>query len=106
LALARIDVGMPAPRTGADDANLAVVIGLRAHPFHRGLGVTDHLGIGNATLGAHLGGDVVRVALARALIKVGAYSKIAVMREAPREGDAARVTDLWMCWSAASSWRK
>src|SRR3984957_4536120 len=66
-ALAGIDEGMPAAGTGAEQADLAVVVGLRSHPFHGGLGIADHLGIGNAAIGAHLGGDVVRIALARAL---------------------------------------
>ena len=53
-----------AARAGADETNLAVVIGLRAYPLHRGFGIADHLEVGNAALGAHLGGDVVRVAVA------------------------------------------
>jgi hypothetical protein len=55
------------------------VIGLRAHPLHRGFGIADHLGVGNAALGAHLGGDVVRVAVAAstlALVEVGADREI------------------------------
>ena len=64
--LAGIDEGVPAARAGADETNLAVVIGLRAHPLHGGFGIADHLGVGDAALGAHLGGDVVRVALAAA----------------------------------------
>src|SRR5262245_8481003 len=82
--LAGIDEGMPATRTGAENADLAVVIPLRAHPLHGGLAIADHLRIGNAALGAHLGGDVVRVALASALIEIGADRKIAVMREPTR----------------------
>jgi hypothetical protein len=45
------------------------------------------LGIGNATLGAHLGGDVVRVAVAAstlALVEVGADGEIAVVCEPTR----------------------
>ena len=71
-------------------ADLAVVIGLRAHPLHGGLGVADHLGVGDAALGAHLGGDVVRVAVAAAtlaLVEVGADREIAVMREPARRLD-------------------
>ncbi len=64
--------------------NLAVVIGLGAHPLYRGLGVADHLGVGNAALGAYFGRDVVRITLARTLIEVGADREIAVMREAAR----------------------
>ena len=75
---------MPATGAGAENADLAVVTGLRADPLHRGLGIADHLGVGNAAVGAHLGGDVVRVALARTLIEVGADREIAVMREPTR----------------------
>src|SRR6266403_2296172 len=84
LPLAGIDEGVPATRTGAENADLAVVIGLRAHPLHCGLGIADHLGVGNAAVGAHFGGDVVRVALARTLIEVSADREIAVMREPTR----------------------
>src|SRR3984893_4382135 len=56
LPLAGIDEGVPATRTGAEDADLAVVIGLRAHPRHCGLGIADHLGVGNAAVRAPLGG--------------------------------------------------
>ena len=41
----------------------------------------------DAAVGAHLGGDVVRVALAGALIKIGADREIAVMREPARRLD-------------------
>src|SRR5918993_2559342 len=34
IPLAGIDEGMPATRTGAENAGLAVAIGLRTHPFH------------------------------------------------------------------------
>src|SRR5712664_1175655 len=85
LFLAGVDEGVPATGTGAENADLAVVIGLRAHPLHGGLGIADHLGVGNAAVGAHFGGDVVRVALAAlTLIEVGADREIAVMREAAR----------------------
>src|SRR6202048_4516560 len=84
LSLAGIDEGVPATRTGAEKADLAVVIGLRAHPLHSGLGIADHLGVGNAAVGAHFGGDVVRVALSRTLIEVSADREIAVMREPSR----------------------
>ena len=66
------------------------MIGLGAHPLHGGLGIADHLGVGNAALGAHLGGDVVRVAVAAstlALVEVGADREIAVMREPTRRLD-------------------
>src|SRR5713101_6839273 len=81
---------MPAARAGAEKTNLAVVIGLRAHPLHGGFGIADHLGVGNAALGAHLGGDVVRVAVAAAtlaLVEIGADRLIAVMREPTRRLD-------------------
>src|SRR6266478_861454 len=84
LSLAGIDKGVPATRTGAENADLAVVIGLRAYPLHCGLGIADHLGVGNAAVGAHFGGDVVWVALARTLIEVSADREIAVMREPTR----------------------
>jgi len=58
-----------------------------AHPLHCRLGIADHLGIGNAAVGAHLGGDIVRVALSRTLIEVGADREIAVMREPTRRLD-------------------
>ena len=66
------------------------MIGLRAHPFHGGFGVAHHLEVGDAALGAHLGGDVVRVAVAAAtlaLIEVGADREIAVMGEPARRLD-------------------
>src|SRR6266566_2314726 len=50
LLLAGIDEGVPPTGTGAENADLAVVIGLRAHPLHRGLGIADHLGVGNAAV--------------------------------------------------------
>src|SRR6266849_5781168 len=87
LPLAGIDEGVPATGTGAENADLAVVIGLRAHPLHCGLGIADHLGVGNAAVGAYFSGDVVRVALARTLIEVGADREIAVMREPTRRLD-------------------
>src|ERR1700731_1587009 len=41
LFLAGIDEGVPAAGTRAENADLAVMTGLRAHPLHRGLGVAD-----------------------------------------------------------------
>src|SRR5216684_2229391 len=82
-----IEDGVAATGTGAEHADLAVVIRLRAHPLHRGLGIADHLGVGNAAVGAHFGGNVVRVALARTLIEVSANPEIAVMREPTRRLD-------------------
>src|SRR6185295_2368774 len=84
LFLAGIEESVPAARAGAEEADLAVVVGLCAHPSHRGLGIADHLAVGNTALGAHLRGYVVGVALARTLIEVGADREIAVMREPPR----------------------
>jgi hypothetical protein len=84
LPLAGIDERMPAARAGAEQTNLAVVIGLRAHPLHRGFGIADHLGVRNSSLGAHLGGKVVGIIIAAptlALVQVGADREIAVMRE-------------------------
>jgi hypothetical protein len=68
----------------------AVVIGLCAHPFHGAFGIADHLRVGNAALGAHFGGDVVRVAVAAAtlaLVEVGADREVAMMREPARRLD-------------------
>src|ERR1019366_4870166 len=87
LPLAGIDEGVAAAGAGAENADLAVVIGLRAHPLHGGLGIADHLGVGNAAVGANFGGDVIRVALARTLIEVSADREIAVMREPARRLD-------------------
>src|SRR5450755_1421344 len=84
LRLAGIDECVPTTRTGAENADLAIVIGLRAYPLHCGLGIADHLGVGNAAVSAHFGGDVVWVALARTLIEVSADREIAVMREPTR----------------------
>src|SRR5262249_2784561 len=50
-------------------------------------GIADHLAVGNAAVGAHLGGDVVRVPLALTLIEVGADREITVMREPTRRLD-------------------
>src|SRR6516162_8271388 len=76
---------MPPAGAGAEHADLAVVARLRAHPFHGALGVANDLGVRNAALGAYLGGDVVGVALAVALIEVGADGHIAVVGELARE---------------------
>jgi hypothetical protein len=82
LFLAGVDECVPPARAGAEQADLAVMAGLRAHPLHCGLGIANHLRVGDAALGAHLGGDIVRIAVARTLIEVGADREIAVMREA------------------------
>src|SRR4030088_1131006 len=82
--LAGIDEGVPTTRTGAENADLAIVIGLRAYPLHCGLGIADHLGVGNAAVGDAFGGEVVRVALSRTLVEVSADRDIAVMREPTR----------------------
>src|SRR6201996_7496612 len=44
LFLAGVDEGMTAAGAGAENADLAVVVWLPAHPFHGRLGVADHLG--------------------------------------------------------------
>src|SRR5260370_3736521 len=82
--LAGIDEGVPATRTGAENANLAVVIGLRAYPLHRGLSIAHHLGVGNATLGAHFSGNVVRLALARTPIQDSPHTEIPASRQPTR----------------------
>src|SRR5450631_3455009 len=58
---------------------VAGTVGLRSHPLHCSLGIADHLGVGNTAVGAHFGGDVVRVTLARTLIEIGADREIAVV---------------------------
>ena len=75
---------MPPAGAGAEQADLAVEARLRAHPFHRALGVADDLGVRHAAFGAHLGGDVVGVALAGALVEVGADGDVAVVGELAR----------------------
>src|SRR5271165_7103545 len=71
--LAGIDEGVPPTRAGAEETNLAVVIGLRAHPRHGGFGIADHLGVvAAATL---------------ALVQVRADREMAVMREPTRRLD-------------------
>ena len=57
---------MPAARTAAKHARLAIVMGLCAESGNRALGVAQDLGAGNAALRPHLGGDAVGVTLARA----------------------------------------
>src|SRR5215203_49156 len=85
--LAGIDEGVPATRTGSENANLAVVVGLGAHPLHCGLGVPHHLGVWYAAVGAHFGGDIVWVELAGTLIEVSANCEMAVMCELTRRLD-------------------
>src|ERR1700676_1773065 len=46
LLLAGINESVPAARTGAEHADLAIMTGLRTHPLHRALGIADHLAIG------------------------------------------------------------
>ena len=48
LLLAGVEEGVPAARAGADQTDLAVVVGLRSHPLHRRRGVADHLAGGLA----------------------------------------------------------
>jgi len=71
----------PPARAGAEHPDLAVEPGLGTQPFDRTLGVTNDLGIENASLGAHLGGDITGVAFAGAVIEVGADRGVAVMGE-------------------------
>src|SRR6266581_4240293 len=73
--------GLPSARAGAPDRDLAIVGRICAQPRDRAFGVADHLGIGDAALGADLGGDVVGFAFAGAVIEVMADRQIAVMRE-------------------------
>src|SRR6185312_4063329 len=74
--------GLAPARAGAEQPDLAVVPRLAAQPLHRGLGVADHLVVGNAAGGARLRGDVVGLALAEPLVKVMADRRVAVMGEA------------------------
>src|SRR5262245_55968868 len=76
---------MSAAGAGSEHADLAVLARLCAQPLHGALGVADDLGVRNATLGAHLGGHVIRVALPVALIEVGADRHVAIVREFARE---------------------
>ena len=89
LPLRGVDESVPSAGAGTEDADLAVEAGLRAHPLHRGRGVADHLGIGDAALGTNLGRNIVgiRIGAARALIKVMADRDVAVMGEAARRLD-------------------
>ena len=66
-------------QTQAQPAGLEGLIGMLG-----GLGITDHLGVGDAAFGADPGGDVVGIALALTLVEVGADREIAAMREPPR----------------------
>ena len=83
--LAGIDERMPPAGAGADQPDLAVVVRLRAHPLHSRVGVAHHLRVGDAAVGAHLRGHVVRITVAAAafaLIQIGADGHVAVMGEA------------------------
>ena len=73
--------GLPPARTGAPDTDLAIVGRIIAQPIDRPFGVADDLGIGNAALGTHLGGDVVGFAFAGAVIEIMADREIAMMSE-------------------------
>ena len=70
-------------RARADDADLAVEIGLAAQPLHRALRIADDLLIRNAALGAYFCRDIVGLPFAGAVIEVMADRRIAVMREPP-----------------------
>src|SRR6185437_13760081 len=87
LALAGVDESVPAARARPHHTDLAVVIGLRAHPRHGAGGIAHHLGIGDAALSTNLGADVVRIgvtAAAFARVEIGANREIAGMSEAAR----------------------
>src|SRR5262249_40201034 len=81
----RSQVGMAAAGAGADDAELAVGVGLRGDIVARCLEVTDDLVVRGATGGASLGGGVVRGAVAVAAGGVGTDGDVAVLGKAPRE---------------------
>src|ERR1700722_7650199 len=88
--LAGIDEGVAATRARAEKTNLAVMIGLRAHPLHPAFSVPNHLRVSDAALGARLGGDVIRITVAAstlALVEVGTDREMAVMREPTRRLD-------------------
>ncbi len=70
LGMARKQEGLPPARAGPEDPDLAVEVGLGAQPCHRTRGVADHLRIGDAALGPHLGGDIIGFAFAGAVVEV------------------------------------
>ena len=76
-ALAGIDEGMPAARARADRPTLPLWLGCARIHFTAASVSPTYCGVGNAAIGAHLGGDVVGIALARTLIEVGADREIA-----------------------------
>src|SRR5215467_57976 len=80
-----IEIRVPAAGAGSEHADLAVLAWLCAQPFHGALGVANDLGVRYAALGPHLGGHVIGIALAVALIKVGADRHIAVVGKLARE---------------------
>src|SRR5262245_56343515 len=110
LFLACVYEGVSTARAGAEQTHLAVMVGLRPHPLYRGLGIADHLRVRNAALGAHFRGDVVGVAIARALIEVGADCEIAVMRKPPRRlnikfAPTRQMVDQYYTWKSARTGR-
>ena len=78
---------MPSARAGAEDTDLAIVARLRPHPFHSGFSVAHDLRVRHAALSAHFRCDIVRIALAIALVEVRADGEIAVVRELARHLD-------------------
>src|SRR5580692_826089 len=87
LFLTRINEGVATAGTGSENAYFAIEVRLRAHPFYGSRSVSHHLGIGNATLGADLGSNIIRIALACALIEVGADREVAMVGEPTRRLD-------------------
>ncbi len=86
LLLAGIDEGVAAAGAGAEQADLAVEVGLGRASTARRPRCRRPSGSRRCRRGAHLGGDVVRIAVAAAalaLIEVGADRHVAVMREPP-----------------------
>jgi len=79
IAAIRIILGMADAQENA--ANLQARLALDARTISR---PGSRLVPDNAAVGAHLGGDIVRVALARTFIEVDANREIAVMREPTR----------------------
>jgi hypothetical protein len=79
------------PEQEPNRPTLPLLLGCARIHCTAGRGVADHLRIGDAAVGPHLGGDVVGIGVAAAallaLIEVGADREIAVMGEAARRLD-------------------
>src|SRR5690606_7679658 len=76
LLLTRVEERVPTARAGTEDTDLAIMPALSAHPFHRGLGISDDLRVRHATFGTHLRRDVIGIALTIALIEVRANGDV------------------------------